>query len=118
MTGWDPIPQIAGQKRAHSPDSNSANKNNGQDTAIRNNYEDSDSDIEQIQTTPHSENSPDDDLIMTGWDPIRSLAGQKRAHSSEGELMRTKRGRAVKRIDYYRLHHGKAALNSNDPKTW
>ncbi|KAI1004558.1 hypothetical protein K3495_g3650 [Podosphaera aphanis] len=94
MTGWDPIPQIAGQKRAHSPDSNSANKNNGQDIAIRNNYEDSDNDtgIEQLQTTPHSENSPDDDLIMTGWDPIRSLAGLKRAHLPEAEFIRTKRG--------------------------
>ncbi|KAI0993216.1 hypothetical protein K3495_g14968 [Podosphaera aphanis] len=71
-----------------------------------------------MQTTPHSDNSPDDDLIMTGWDPIRSLAGQKRAHSPEAEFFRTKRGRAVKRVDYHRLHHGKAALTSSDPKTW
>ncbi|KAI1005281.1 hypothetical protein K3495_g2930 [Podosphaera aphanis] len=103
MTGWDSISQTAGQKRAHSPDSNPINKNNGNDIAIRNNYEDSDNDteIEQSQTTPHSDDLPADDLIVTGWYPMRSLAGQKRAHMPEEELMRTKRGRAVKRIDYH-----------------
>ncbi|KAI0991534.1 hypothetical protein K3495_g16653, partial [Podosphaera aphanis] len=70
MTGWDPIPQIAGRKRAHSPDSNSANKNNEQDIAVRNNYEDSDNDteIEQIQITPHSGNSPDDTAIRNNYE--------------------------------------------------
>lgn len=58
------------------------------------------------------------DFIMTGWDPVKSLAGQKRACSPEGDMMRRKRGQAVKQVDYYCLHHGKSALESSDPKTW
>ncbi|KAI0990814.1 hypothetical protein K3495_g17373, partial [Podosphaera aphanis] len=101
MTGWDPIRSIAGQKRAHSP----APEYQGESS--------SDKDDEQ---TPY-------DQVMTGWDPVRSTAGHKRAHSPEkeytpSETMRTRSGREVKKHDYKRLHCGKAAQASPDPKTW
>ena len=60
---------------------------------------------------------PEYAFVMTGWDPV-PLAGKKRHHSSEGDLVPTKRGRQVKKVDYYRLRHGKAVLPSTDPKTW
>ncbi|KAI0993176.1 hypothetical protein K3495_g15008 [Podosphaera aphanis] len=58
------------------------------------------------------------DYVMTGWDSVQPVAGQKRQHSPEPGMMRTKRGRNVKRTDYYRLHHGMAASELTDPKTW
>ncbi|KAI0992039.1 hypothetical protein K3495_g16147, partial [Podosphaera aphanis] len=58
------------------------------------------------------------DYVMTGWDSVQPVAGQKRQHSPEPGMMRTKRGRNVKRTNYYRLHHGMAASESTDPKTW
>ena len=69
------------------------------------------------QVEPPSQDTPYD-FIMTGWDPVQPVAGHKRSHSPEPEIIRTKRGREVKRIDYYRLHHGMAAYQSTDPKTW
>ena len=57
------------------------------------------------------------DKIMTDWDPVIPLAGQKRAHPSERETMHTRRGREELRHDYKRLH-GKVALASTDPKIW
>nr|ABW72074.1 TE3 [Blumeria hordei] len=78
MTGWDPIPPIAGQKRSHSPDSNihqgpSKNRVVAQpDHEIIN------------EETPY-------DVIMTGWEPVAPKAGHKRDHSPEAETMQTKR---------------------------
>lgn len=40
------------------------------------------------------------DYIMTGWNPLQPVAGQKRPHSPEPETIQTKRGREVKKIDY------------------
>lgn len=57
------------------------------------------------------------DKIMTGWDPVPLVAGQKRACPPEQQTMRTKRGRKVTRHDYKRLHHGRSALISINPKT-
>ena len=58
------------------------------------------------------------DQIMTGWDPIRPIAGQKRAHSPEFQTMQTKRGREVRKFDYHRLHHGMAVQAYSNPQTW
>ena len=58
------------------------------------------------------------DQIMTGWDPVIPLAGNKRGRSPKPEVAVSKRGRSVKKLDYYKLHHGKMAKNNNDPKTW
>lgn len=58
------------------------------------------------------------DQVMTGWDPIQPVAGVKRPHSPENGMTRSQRGRAVKRVDYYRLHHGMTAQASTDPQTW
>ncbi|KAI0994524.1 hypothetical protein K3495_g13657 [Podosphaera aphanis] len=55
---------------------------------------------------------------MTGWDPVQPVAGVKRLHSPEGDITRSQRGRIIKRVDYYRLHHGKIAQVSTDPQTW
>lgn len=66
---------------------------------------------------------PDDewteyDKIMTGWDPVPPIAGQKRPHSPEAETTQTRSGRNVKKLNYYRLHHGLAVQPYTDPKTW
>ncbi|KAI0994963.1 hypothetical protein K3495_g13218, partial [Podosphaera aphanis] len=58
------------------------------------------------------------DQVMTGWTEIPPIAGQKRLHSPEPEMIRSKRGRPVKKVDYYKLHHGKAVVSNSDPKTW
>lgn len=58
------------------------------------------------------------DQIMTGWDPVTPIAGQKRSRSPDDQITYTKRGRPVKRIDYNKLHHGKIARENTDPKTW
>ncbi|KAI0994088.1 hypothetical protein K3495_g14095, partial [Podosphaera aphanis] len=98
MTGWDPIRPIAGQKRAHSPERDHSSE-------------------EDLEETPY-------DQVMTGWDPLRSVAGQKRPHSPDREYsppketMTTRRGRQVVKHDYKRLHYGKSAQISPDPKTW
>lgn len=55
---------------------------------------------------------------MTGWDPVAPVAGQKRAHSPEIEMTRTRSGREVVCHDYKRLHHGRTALISSNPKSW
>lgn len=90
----------------------------GNDAIIGTNNEDSDDepDTEEPRIIPYSQehrdlssdsdqSSPIHDRIVTGWDPIQPLAGHKRAHSPEGEIIRTKRGREVKRVDYHCLHH-------------
>ena len=58
------------------------------------------------------------DRIMTGWDPVPPIAGQKRPHSPEMQLIRTKRGREVVRHDYKRLNQGISAQIWTDPQTW
>ncbi|KAI0992294.1 hypothetical protein K3495_g15892 [Podosphaera aphanis] len=58
------------------------------------------------------------DHVMTGWDPVQPVAGTKRPHSPEDGITRSQRSRAVKRVDYYRLHHGMTAQASTDPQTW
>ncbi|KAI0992849.1 hypothetical protein K3495_g15335, partial [Podosphaera aphanis] len=58
------------------------------------------------------------DQVMTGWDPVQQVAGVKRPHSPEDGITRSQRGRAVKCVDYYRLHHGMTAQASTDPQTW
>lgn len=92
MTGWDPLPPLAGHKRAHSPESDMIQKVRGNDIIYLND-EETDSEAEPQQSQPT-------------------------IHSPEGEMMRTKRGRQVKRVDYYRLHHGLSAYQSDNPKTW
>ncbi|KAI0991780.1 hypothetical protein K3495_g16407 [Podosphaera aphanis] len=64
-------------------------------------------------------------MVMTGWDPVRQVAGTKRPHSPENgrpdspDAYTSTRGRRSKRVDYYKLHHGMTALPSTtDPKTW
>ncbi|KAI0996506.1 hypothetical protein K3495_g11676 [Podosphaera aphanis] len=127
MTGWDPIPPVAGQKRAHSPDSDIANKRHEIDITYSDFDTDSETENEQLQIAPQSITPQptigiNDDMVneleMTNYTSDPTLAGIKRPHSPEGDTMRTKRGRQVKRVDYYRLHHGKSAIASNDPKTW
>ncbi|KAI0991180.1 hypothetical protein K3495_g17007, partial [Podosphaera aphanis] len=63
MTGWDPIPPVAGHKRAHSPESDILTKRR------------------EVEITPEYDN------IMTGWDPIPPVAGQKRAHSPDSDTV-------------------------------
>ena len=46
------------------------------------------------------------------------MAGIKRQHSPEGSITRSQRGRTIKRVDYYRLHHGMTAQATTDPQTW
>ncbi|KAI0994885.1 hypothetical protein K3495_g13296 [Podosphaera aphanis] len=58
------------------------------------------------------------DFVMTGWQPIPQIAGQKRSHSPEPEMMETRHGRKVKKHDYNLLHHGRSAHVSSDPTTW
>ena len=58
------------------------------------------------------------DQIMTGWDPVTPLAGNKRGRSPEPEVIISKRGRPVKKLDYHKLHHGKMAKDDDNPKTW
>ncbi|POS85018.1 hypothetical protein EPUL_003997 [Erysiphe pulchra] len=58
------------------------------------------------------------DQVMTGWDPIPQLAGTKRSRSPEQEVTPSKRGRQIKKIDYYKLHHGKVVNITIDLKTW
>lgn len=105
MTGWDPIPPIAGQKRSRSPDSNIHQGPSKNKVVAQPNHEIIN------EETPY-------DVIMTGWDPVAPKAGHKRAHSPEVETMQTKRGRKVIKHDYYRMHHGMSAITSSDPKTW
>ncbi|KAI1003325.1 hypothetical protein K3495_g4883 [Podosphaera aphanis] len=62
MTGWDPVPPIAGHKRAHSPESDITDKRR------------------EVEITPEYDN------IMTGWDPIPPVAGQKRTHSPDSDI--------------------------------
>ncbi|KAI1000751.1 hypothetical protein K3495_g7446 [Podosphaera aphanis] len=52
------------------------------------------------------------DQVMTGWDPIQPVAGVKRPHLPENGMNRSQRGRAVKRVDYYRLHHAEEKFKS------
>ena len=58
------------------------------------------------------------DQIMTGWDAVAPIAGHKRNRSPDDQATRSKRGRPIKRLDYHKLHHGKAGKEKNDPKTW
>lgn len=58
------------------------------------------------------------DKIMTGWDPLPQLAGQKRTRSPEPQIMQTKRGRQVIRHDYNKLNKGYTAQLSVDPSSW
>ncbi|KAI1006692.1 hypothetical protein K3495_g1527 [Podosphaera aphanis] len=58
------------------------------------------------------------DRIMTGWDEVSPVAGPKRQCSPEPQIVHSKRGRPVKKLDYYKLHHGKVVKTNNDPKTW
>ncbi|KAI0992780.1 hypothetical protein K3495_g15405, partial [Podosphaera aphanis] len=130
MTGWDPIPPIVGHKRPRSPEADAANRKRGKEN-ISSSEKTTDTSANKKQSLtmpqisgqserPPTFNSDDytDERIMTGWDPVKPLAGQKRDHSPEGETMITKRGRKVKRVDYNRLHHGLSANESSDPKTW
>ncbi|KAI1003006.1 hypothetical protein K3495_g5198 [Podosphaera aphanis] len=55
---------------------------------------------------------------MTGWDPLRPVAGHKRVHSPERETMTTRRSRQVVKHDYKRLPYSKSAQIPPDPKTW
>ncbi|KAI0997883.1 hypothetical protein K3495_g10305, partial [Podosphaera aphanis] len=130
MTGWDPIPPIAGQKRAHSPEPNVTNRKRDTDNVYGdtgnadNNVNNNKTSIIPLpddlrESMPDDDNyDPPDDRIMTGWDPVRPLAGQKRNHSPEGDTMLTKRGRRVKRINYNSLHHGLSANETKDPQSW
>ncbi|KAI1003691.1 hypothetical protein K3495_g4519 [Podosphaera aphanis] len=129
MTGWDPIPPIAGHKRPHSPEVDAANRKRGKEKILTTGNTNIIADRIQTPTMPQisgqMERAPNfdsddytDERIMTGWTPVKPLAGQKRDHSPEGEIMFTKRGRKVKRVDYNRLHHGLSANESSDPKTW
>lgn len=100
MTGWDPVKQQAGNKRKRSP--------NRSITPVE----------KHIADTEHESPDTEYDRIMTGWDPIQPTAGHKRAHSPEAETYTTKRGRQVKKVNYYQSHHGLAVHPSTDPKTW
>ncbi|KAI0994848.1 hypothetical protein K3495_g13334 [Podosphaera aphanis] len=82
--------------------------------------------ITNIEEVSGNEESTDDeyDMVMTGWDPIRQVAGTKRPNSPENfgpdspDVYTSTRGRQSKKVDYYKLHHGMIALTSTDPKTW
>ncbi|KAI0991485.1 hypothetical protein K3495_g16702, partial [Podosphaera aphanis] len=58
------------------------------------------------------------DQVMTGWDPVPLIAGRKRSRSPEDQTTYSKRGRPIKKVDYYKLHHGKTLKGNADPKTW
>ncbi|POS82153.1 hypothetical protein EPUL_006286 [Erysiphe pulchra] len=58
------------------------------------------------------------DKIMTGWDPLPQLAGQKRTRSPDTQIMTTKREIQVIRRDYNNLSKGKTAQLSIDPSSW
>ncbi|KAI0991061.1 hypothetical protein K3495_g17126, partial [Podosphaera aphanis] len=58
------------------------------------------------------------DRIMTGWDEVPPVAGRKRQRSPEPQIIHSKRGRPVKKLDYRKLHHGKVVKAGSDPKTW
>lgn len=96
VTGWNEVAPKSGQKRHHSPNQD---KSHMRDRRV-------------------GLDGPKYDQVMTGWDELPRISGQKRQHSPDTKTMRTKRGREVKKIDYYRLHHGMSALLSADPKTW
>ncbi|POS81846.1 hypothetical protein EPUL_006129, partial [Erysiphe pulchra] len=72
---------------------------------------------EQI-TNPSDQQIQIYDRIMTGWDPLPQLAGQKRNRSPDIQIMRTKRGRQVIRHDYNQLNQGKTAQLSTNPTSW
>lgn len=67
---------------------------------------------------PIDEDQPRYDQIMTGWDEVRPIAGHKRNRSTEPTTTRSKRGRPIIKLDYHRMHHGKAARPTDEPKTW
>lgn len=98
MAGWNEVSQVAGQKRPHScePDN----------TRMR------------LQVVGLK--GPQYDKLMTGWDEIPAVAGQKRERSPEPETTMTvsKRGRPVKKLDYRLPHYGKAAMVTDNPKSW
>lgn len=58
------------------------------------------------------------DFIMTEWQPIPPIVGQKRLISPELEMVKMRHGRKVRKHDYNLLHQGKSAHSSSDPKTW
>lgn len=67
---------------------------------------------------PIDEDQPRYDQIMTGWDTVAPVAGQKRCRSPEPTITRSKRGRPIKKLDYHKMHHGKIAKPIVEPKTW
>lgn len=71
--------------------------------------------LEEIESDTNDEPL---DFLMTGWEPPPSLAGQKRPHSPENEIVKTRSGRKVKKYDYSLLHHGRIAHALSDPSTW
>lgn len=96
MTGWDEVAKVAGQKRTHSPPVDNSHMR-GRRVGLE---------------------GPKYDQVMTGWDELSPVSGHKQHHSPEPEGTRSKRGRPVKKVDYYRLHHGTAVRPCSDPKTW
>ncbi|KAI0997540.1 hypothetical protein K3495_g10648 [Podosphaera aphanis] len=112
MTGWDPIPPIAGHKRPHSPEVDAENRKREYRLQLCLKL------VDKWSAPNFDSDDYTDERIMTRWTLVKPLAGQKRDHSPEGETMFTKRGRKVKRVDYNRLHHGLSANESSDPKTW
>lgn len=106
MTGWDPIPALAGHKRKRSPGIQPSNR----ELVRQREY--------SSPTKPNDDQKENYDFAMTGWDPIPPIAGQKRSKSPEPEVTRSKKGRLVKKVDYHKLHHGKTAQIIADPKTW
>ncbi|KAI0992824.1 hypothetical protein K3495_g15360, partial [Podosphaera aphanis] len=104
------------ERRPRSPSSVSSDYNSCDDMP-----QGPEQDTTELDNQPEElddEGEKDIDRIMTGWDQIRQLAGQKRDHSPEPHTTRSKRGRPIKRVNYYKLHHGKTAKSNADPKTW
>lgn len=58
------------------------------------------------------------DRVIIRWDEIPPIAGRKRQRSIEPQIIQSKRGRPVMKIDNYKLHNGKMVKTNNDPKTW